>query len=399
MATTGAVQLDAETGSITVEELTVHDADLVDYLADHDPEEQRELADRAFRVGLMTLQLAETSKDLEYVKQEFDDMHSAIKSDVEAMQSDLEERFGDEGDVPTLLDDYLGEDGEVQAVLDDALGDDGQLAERLDAELGEDGERIQTALDPDREGTPTNRLRAQLIEQIHGIRDKIAEEAGAAQERQRSPQKGHDFEDTVAGLLDDTVYGTNDTVRHTGEKKGSLDEKVGDHVVTLGETGQRIVIESKSEDDYHQPQIEGQLDQAIENRDADIAVFVSECESYVPNKVGYFKEFDKQRLAVCLSEDEDDDLDAGFLQIALNWARMRAVEDYVDTGAELDTEVIQARVESVRERVGQVSSVKKKCTSINETAQAIQSEVDSLRDDVTEDLNQIIAELSKEQTG
>ena len=142
-----------------------------------------------------------------------------------------------------------------------------------------------------------------------------------------------------------------------------------------------------------------QLDQAIEKRDADSAVFVSECESYVPNKVGCFKEFDKQRLAVCLSEDEDDDLDAGFLQIALNWARMRAVEDYVDTGAELDTEVIQARVESVRERVGQVSSVKKKCTSINETAQAIQSEVDALRDDVTEDLNQIIAELSKEQTG
>ncbi|MFB6202655.1 MAG: hypothetical protein ABEI98_11690 [Halorhabdus sp.] len=399
MATTGAVELDTETGAITVEELTIRDADLVDYLAAHDPEEQRELAAQAFRIGLTTLRLAETSKDLEHVKQEFDNMHSAIKSDVEAMQSDLEERFGDEGDVPTLLDDYLGEDGEVQALLDDALGDDGQLADRLDAELGEDGERIQTALDPDREGTPTNRLRAQLMERIDGLRDKIAEEAGVAQERQQSPQKGHDFEETVAGLLDDAVYGTNDTVRHTGDERGALDDKKGDHVVTLGETGQRIVIESKSEDDYYQPRIKEQLDQALENRDADIAVFVSECESYVPDKVGYFKEFDKQRLAVCLSEDEDDDLDAGFLQIALNWARMRAVEKYVDTGAELDTEVIQARVESARDRVEQVSSLKKKCRSITDTAQAIRSELDELRDDVTEDLNQIIAELSKERNG
>jgi hypothetical protein len=235
-----------------------------------------------------------------------------------------------------------------------------------------------------------------LIERIDGLRDKLAEEAGAERERQRSPQKGHDFEETVAGLLDETVYGTNDTVRHTGDERGALDEKVGDHVVTLGETNQRIVIESKSEDNYHQPQIEGQLDRALENRDADIAVFVSECESYVPDKIGYFKEFDKQRLAVCLSQDEDDDLDAGFLQIALNWARMRAVEDYVDTGTELDTEVIQARVESVRERVEQVSTVKKKCRSISDTAQAIRSDLDELRDDVTEDLNQIIAELSKE---
>jgi vacuolar-type H+-ATPase subunit I/STV1 len=43
------------------------------------------------------------------------------------------------------------------------------------------------------------------------------------------------------------------------------------------------------------------------------------------------------------------------------------------------------------------SEVKKKCSNITTTAESIKSELDTLRDDVTDELNQITAELSKEQ--
>jgi len=395
MATAGTVEVDTDSDEVTIRELTIHDPDLATYLAGHDPAEQKDLADRAFRVGLMTLQLADTSKDLEYVKREFESMQSALETELDDVRDELDQQFGDEGEVSKMLDEYLGENGELRDALDDAFGEEGDLTDRLDEQLGENGERLQAALDPNEDGTPTHRLKKQLIERIEEVKQSFAEEAGARKERQRSPRGGDEFEDTVAGMLDDIVYGTNDTVRHTGTEEGDTGEKVGDHVLTLGETGQRVVIESKSEDDYTQPRIKEQLDRALENRSADVAVFVSECESYVPNKVGYFQEFDKQRLAVCLSKDPDDDIDRGFLQVGLNWARMRAVEEYVDTGAELDPEVIQARVENVRERVEQVSEIKKKCSSITDTAEAIKSELDELRDDVTDDLNQITAELSK----
>lgn len=101
---------------------------------------------------------------------------------------------------------------------------------------------------------------------------------------------------------------------------------------------------------------------------------------------------------MCLSEDADDDLDRGFLQVGLNWARMRAVEEYVDTDADLDPEAVQSRVKNVRERVEQVSAVKRKCSSITDTAEDIKSELDALRDDVTDELNQITAELSKSRS-
>lgn len=398
MATAGTVDVDTEADEVTIRELTIHDAELAGYLADHDPAEQSEIVDRAFRVGLMTLQLADTSKELEYVKREFDGMQSALEAELDDVRDELDDRFGDEGELPELLEEYLGEDGELREALDDAFGENGQLTDRLDEQLGEDGERLTAALDPDTDGTPTNRLKSQLIDRFDSLRDKLAEEAGAREERQRSPRKGEDFEDTVADMLDNIVRGTNDTVRHTGTEEGDTGAKVGDHVLTLGETGQRIVFESKSEENYTQPRIKEQLDRALENRSADVAVFVSECEAYVPNKVGYFKEFDKQRLAVSLSQDIDDEIDRGFLQVALNWARMRALEEYVDTGTEVDPEAIQARVENVRERVEQVSEVKKKCSKITTTAEEIKSELDELRDDVTDDLNQITAELSKSGT-
>jgi len=397
MTTAGSIKVNTDADEVTIHEVTIRDAELASYLADHEPDERREVVDRAFRVGVMILQLADTSKDLEYVKREFETMQTALENELTDVREELDNRFGDEGDLPELLDDYFGEDGELREALADAFGEDGELTDRLDEQLGEDGERLQAALDPDADGTPTNRLKLQLIERIDSLRDKLVEEAGAQEERQLSPRKGEDFENTVAEMLDDTVYRTNDSVRHTGTKEGDTGEKVGDHVITLGETGQRIVIESKSEADYNEPKIRDQLNRALENRSADVAIFVSESESYVPNKVGYFQEFDKQRLAVCLSEDDDDDLDRGFLQVGLNWARMRAIEERVDTGTSLDPETVQARVENVRQRVEQVSEVKKKCSSITDTAEQIKSELDELRDDVTDDLNQITAELSKDR--
>lgn len=398
MTTVGSIEVDSDTDEVTIHEVTIRDAELASYLADHGPNERREIVDRAFRVGLMTLQLADTSKDLEYIKREFETMQTALENELTDVREDLDDRFGNEGDLPELLDDYFGEDGELREALTDAFGEDGELTDRLDEQLGEDGERLQAALDPDADGTPTNRLKSQLIERIDSLRDKLAEEAGAQEERQLSPRKGEDFEDTVAEMLDDIVYRTNDSVRHTGTEEGDIGEKVGDHVLTLGETGQHIVIESKSEADYSEPKIRDQLDRALENRSADVAIFVSKCESYLPNKLGYFQEFDKQRLSVCLSEDDDDDLDRGFLQIGLNWARMRAIEEHVDTGTRLDSEAVQAQVENVRQRVEQVSEVKKKCSSITDTAEQIKSELDELRDDVTDDLNRITAELSKERS-
>lgn len=249
-------------------------------------------------------------------------MQAELEEELTTAREELEDHLGDDGELEQALDEYLGDDGELRGQLEDAFGEDGAFVERLDDEFGEDGERIQAALDPDVEGTPTYRLKSALRDEIREIKAELDKERGREEVRQRSWQKGESFEQTVGNLLEDIVYQTTHQVRHTGDEEGQIPGRdVGDHVLTLAETGQRIVVESKSEKGYSAPKIRSEMDDAVENRDADYGIFVTECESYVPDKVGYFQEWDNEVLAVALCHDEDDDLDPGFLRIAFNWSK------------------------------------------------------------------------------
>jgi hypothetical protein len=55
MTTAGPIEVDSDSNEVTIHEVTIHDAELASYFADHGPNERREIVDRAFRVGLMTL--------------------------------------------------------------------------------------------------------------------------------------------------------------------------------------------------------------------------------------------------------------------------------------------------------------------------------------------------------
>ncbi|MFB6162686.1 MAG: hypothetical protein ABEJ86_04500, partial [Halococcoides sp.] len=236
---------------VIVREAHIEDAEVANYLSEVDPERRAEAFERALRVGVVTLGLGTTSEKEEFVERRFEELHRDFEAEIERIEEQVEETFGDDGELPRTLETHLGEDGSLRTHIERAFGEDGIFAERLDEELGEDGERIQAALDPDREGTPTHRLKTTLQEQIERLRDKIEEESTTEQLKQRTTLKGEDFEETEGELLDDLVYGTSHEVDHTGEEVGELtDRKVGDYVMTLAETGQRIVIEAKSDQSY-----------------------------------------------------------------------------------------------------------------------------------------------------
>jgi hypothetical protein len=382
---------------VLIENAEITDSEVVEYLSETDPEERGEALDRALRVGVVTLGLAETSEQEEYVERRFEEMRRDFEAEIERLEDQVEEKFGDDGHVPQTLEDHLGEEGKLREHMERAFGDDGVFVERLDEELGEDGERIREALDPDREGTPTNRLKSSIQEQIDRLRDKIEAQDTEQKTKRRTTLKGDDFEDTVGSILDNLVYGTSHEVGHTGEKVGEIGErKVGDYVLTLADTGQRIVIEAKSDQSYFQPEIKNELQNAIENRDADYGIIVFEGESQVPDKVGYFHEFDNDRLAVALSAEEEEEPEPGYLHIAFNWARTRAVQMHVDTDSSLDPETIQTDVGEIEDEIDRFSTIKKKTTSIRNTANDIDSELDEIKNEVKSRLTDIRTEIQSE---
>lgn len=383
---------------VKIENAEITDSEVQAYFADLDEQEYEDALNKALRVGVVTLGLAQTSEQEEYVERRFEEMRHNFEAEIERIEDHVEEKFGDDGDVPQTLDEHLGDDGTLRSHIEDAFGEDGVFAERLDEELGEDGDRIQQALDPDTEGTPTYRLKSSIQEQIDRLRDKIekqaTEEETEERMKRRSTLKGDDFEDTVGNLLSDLVYGTSHEVEATGEKIGELtDRKVGDFVLTLADTNQRIVVEAKSDQSYSQPDIKNELEEAIENRDADYGIIVFEAESQVPDKVGYFHEFDTDRLSVALSSDEEDDPEPGYLRIAFNWARTRTVQAHVDTGTDLDPEAIQTEVSEVEAEIDRFSTIRKKTTSIKNTANEIDEQLDEIEGEVKTRLTDIRTEL------
>lgn len=395
MATTHAIEVDVPSNEVRITELVVHDDELVEFLEGVDDDRVEEAVVRALKVGAATLNLAETEKELEYVRRHFQAMNEEFESEIDRVQSDIEEQFGDDGRLPRLLDDYLGEDGSLRTQLERAFGEDGIFSHRLDQELGENGERIQEALDPDREGTPTYRLKQAFRDEINDLEELLLKEEGREEVRARTTLKGEDFEEDVATILDDLVYNTAHSYDYTGNTEGELTGRdVGDFVIDLGDIDQRIVVEAKSDKSYTEPKIKEEMADAMENRLADYGIFVSQCESYVPRKLGYFHEIDRAIVVVCLSEDEDDELDPRLFRMAFNWAKIRATQAAVDTGGDVDAEAIQSKVEAVRKSIDRFQQIRSKTTNIRDSAIGIDEQLTEIANDVTEHLNDIRTELS-----
>jgi hypothetical protein len=399
MATDEAQPISVQNDRITINEFEITDSTLVKYFQQFDSGSERQDAlERILKIGVMTMNLAETSQQEEFVERKFTEMQREFQDEITRIEDEVEERFGDDGDIPQIFENHLGDDGHLRQHIEEAFGENGPFKKRLDEELGENGERIQQALDPDREGTPTYRLKQSLQSQIDRLRDKIEEQETAEEVeeeiRAKTTLKGEDFEDTVENILSDLVYGTSNELEYTGDTVGKIgDRKVGDFVVTLDKTGQRIVAEAKSDSGYSQRDIKEELTDAVENRDADYGIIVFECESYIPNKVGYFHEFDSERLSVALSEGEDDDVEPGFLRIGFNWAATRAVQGYADAGTAFDPEVVQEGVGEVKDSIDRFSTIRKKTTSIRGTASEIDEELEDIEGEVKSELANIRTEI------
>lgn len=394
MVTTQEITVDTETGEVEITNLRVHDSDLAAYLSDCDAAERSERAARAFEVGARTLQLAETSKDLEYVKREFERMEGDLADELEDVHDALDDRFGDDGDLQAALKEYLGDDGALRDHLDDAFGEEGVFAERLSDELGEDGKRIQQALDPDREGTPTARLKTQLKSEIEALKTQLAAEQGAAEERETSPKKGDDFEDVVGTILGNVTRQTSDTYEYKGETIGETpDAKTGDFVYELGGTPKRVVVEAKTEY-YSVEDIRDEMKRAIENRDADYGVFVTDHIGNLPRtKIGWFHEFGREFAVVALGQNADEDPEPAFLRFALNWAQVRALHDADAAGEELDPDRVRAGAEAVEEKIGRFAQVRKQCTAIEDSVDDIRDELTEIEDEIENRLDDIREEL------
>ena len=232
-ATPTAVRVDGE--RIVVERLVLADPALAASLAERDPDDLPALVERALRIGLLALQDAATSVDVDVVRREFEKLVAQATAVNEhatrAVEEVLRANFADgDGRLPRTLEHFLGDRGALRQFVNELFDEtrrDSAIG-RIGGLLGQyfDGDRSKVAqlLDPTRLGSPLHQFRQEISEGFAGLHERLAAlEASSrarADERARSAAKGGDFEVLLHGMLGDLARGGGDLLDRTGTETG-----------------------------------------------------------------------------------------------------------------------------------------------------------------------------------
>src|SRR3954470_2559485 len=237
---------------IVVERLTVADPALAAYLRERPAEERTVIVERALRIGLLALQDAGVTVNVDVVRGEFEKLarqnEQTNERAAQALEQTLRTNFADEdGRLPRTLEKFLGDRGALRSMVDELFDEKkrdsaiGRIGGMLEKYFDGDASKLALLLDPTRLNSPMHQFRQEIAAGFKGIEERLVaiEAAGAARgaERARSAAKGIDFEDLLDGLLGDIARGSGDMVDRTTLDAGTLmRSKKGDFVLTIDPT-------------------------------------------------------------------------------------------------------------------------------------------------------------------
>jgi hypothetical protein len=274
-----------------------------------------------------------------------------------------------------------------------------ELVQRLQQLVGPGGVmdlRLKEALDLDGGDSSLAHLRRTIETGFGELRRDLAADRAATtartEEAERGTAHGLEFEDVVEMHLRTWAAGARGCiVERTATTTGALNalSKVGDFVVTLAD-GRRVVVEAKRQGAIGLTGSGGilaELDQAMVNRSADIALCIAGRDSF-PVEVGRFNVYGKRILAV-------DEGDGTMIAVAMQWAAATAG---APTDRSLDIAAIAERVERIRHAAEQLSGARRAVTTIKSSLDKLHEQLGTLRGDIldqVDDLTRVVASPSE----
>lgn len=393
---------------ILVERLVLADPALAAFVAQRSEDARRELVERALRIGLLAIQDAGTSLDVELVRREFEAMlqrtEAVQQRAAETLDGVLRQNFADgEGRLPRTLERFLGNRGElnrfVAELFDEGRRDSaiGRLRLLLGSYFDGDGSRLAQLLDPTRLGSPLHQFRTEVADGFGKLNDRLTaiEAASAARsaERARSAAKGADFEDLLEQLLGAALRGSGDVLERTGGEAGdTIRSRKGDFVLSLDPqhcrgAELRVVIEAKDRP-VSARLMRDELAAAKQNRSAAVALVCFSAE-HAPAGIA---PFDVRGSDVyCVVDPEAPD--RASLEAALRLSRLLALATVREDAPELDVESLGRAIEGVRGQLDAIRGLKAQLTSIGTASRQVSGGLDRLREGVLARLNEAEALL------
>jgi len=393
---------------IVIEQLIVADPALARLVGQRPADVRVELVERALRIGLLAIQDAGTTLDVELVRREFETLlqraDSLNERAASALDGVLRANFADgDGRLPRTLEKFLGDRGQlhgfVTELFDESRRDSaiGRMRELLGRYFDGDASRLAQLLDPTRLGSPLHQFRTEVAENFGRLNERLSaiEAAGNARsaERSRSAAKGADFEDAVGLLLAQICHGSSDLVERTGDEAGAvIRSKKGDFLITLDEkvtrgADVRVVVECKDRP-VSARQIREELVAARQNRSA-AAALVCFTTEHAPAAVAPFHMHGNDVYCVLDRTAPEPEV----LEAAVRLARLVALASIERVEAEIDVSAANSALEAIRGQLDAIRALKMQLTSISTTSQQVNVGLDRLRDAVLARLSDAEAAL------
>ncbi len=404
---TGAI-VRVEGDRIIVERLTVVDPALALFVAERPADDRSMLIERALKIGLVALQDAGVSVNVDVVRREFEKLvrqtEEANERAATALEQTLRLNFSDgDGRLPRTLERFLGDKGAlrlfVNELFDESKRDSaiGRIGTLLGTYFDGDASKLARLLDPTRLGSPMHQFRTEITAGFEKLNDRLTaiEAAAAARgaERAKSTAKGADFEDLLEPLLADLARGAGDLLDRTGDEIGDvIRSRKGDFVLTLNPTltrgaELRIVVEAKDRS-MSGREMRDEIREAKANRGAAVGIVVF-TPAHAPTGIAPFD----LRAGDVYCVIDPDAPDPATLEASVRLARLLALETLRDRAAEVDATAIAAALAGVREQLDLIKGLKATLTSIGNSAKDVGAGLDRIRDGVLTKLAEAEAEL------
>jgi hypothetical protein len=393
---------------IVVDRLVLHDPALATFLGERPADDRTDLIERALRIGLLALQDAGVTVNVDVVRAEFEKLMRQAESVNEkaalALEQTLRANFADgDGRLPRTLEKFLGDRGALKTMVDELFDESkrdsaiGRIGSMLERYFDGDASKLAVLLDPTRLNSPMHQFRQEMTAGFKSLEERlVAIEAAASArgaERAKSAAKGGDFEDLLEAMLADLARGAGDLLDRTGTEAGALmKSKKGDFVLTLDARVARgcdvkVVIEAKDRP-MSMRAMRDELREAKENRGAAVAVVIF-TPAHAPSGVAPFNIVGDD--VYCVIDPADPD--PSTLEAAIRLARLLALASLVEREVEVDAAAIGAALTAIREQLEVVRQLKAQLTSIQGATKAVWTGLDLMRSNILTRVTEAETEL------
>ncbi len=401
------VRLDGD--RILIERLVVTDPALAGFLAERPGDDRPALVERGLRIGLLALQDAGVTVNVDVVKAEFERLVRQAEQVNERAAATLEQtlrtNFADgDGRLPRTLERFLGDRGALRGMVDELFDETkrdsaiGRIGRMLETYFDGDASKLAHLLDPTRLNSPMHQFRMEMTAGFKSLEERlVAIEAAAAArgaERAKSAAKGADFEDLLETMLGELARGAGDLLDRTGTETGAvLKSKKGDFVLTVDARvargcDLRVVIEAKDRP-MSMRAIREELREAKENRGAAVGLAIF-TPAHAPAGVAPFSLVGDDVYCVV----DPDGPEPATLEAAVRLARLLALTSLAEHEVELDPAAIAAALTGIREQLDQVRTLKASLTSISNATKAVWTGLETMRSNILLKVAEAEAEIS-----